>query len=326
MRRLLRSLFTAAVISAVCLLCLELMLQVYVAAIAKRGKLFDYDLQVGWRTLPNLDLTRLNAAKQEWLIKTDSAGLRTLSSQPDADGRNLLILGDSFAFGEGVMLEDRFDAYIKKARPELSIVNTGTMGFGTDQEYVIARPFFDDLHPGDVILIVLYVNDFYDVLRKDFVLRSKPYFVRDGDRWKLHDPQIGWFQWLRDRSYLISVVGELSEALRGSAWDFDAAQSIVTHILERIAAERPGSVPLVLAYHGRSSKIPWPQNIRMSELCTHVTLCVDLDPLLDQKADFLPDGHWTPSGHKRVGERLSAVLNDLQRCGPGSCASAAQER
>src|SRR5262245_57821483 len=110
------------------------MLQVYVAAIAKRGKLFDYDVQAGWRTLPNLDLARLNAAKQEWVIKTDAAGLRTFSSQPAANGRNLLILGDSFAFGEGVMLEDRFDAVIRKANPGLNIVNTGTMGYGTDQE------------------------------------------------------------------------------------------------------------------------------------------------------------------------------------------------
>lgn len=324
MRKLLSALLAAAVITAVCLIGIELMLQVYVTAFAKRGKLFDYDVQVGWRTLPNLDLVRRNAAGQDWRIETDPAGLRTFSSQPSADERNLLILGDSFAFGEGVMLQERFDARIRSAKPDLNIVNTGAMGYGTDQEYVIARQFFDDLHPGDAILVLLYVNDFYDVLRRDFVLRSKPYFVRDGDQWRLHNPEIGWFQWLRDRSYLISILGELSEALRGSAWDFDAARSIVTHILDRIAAEKPGSVPIVLAYHGRASKIPWPPNIRMSELCTHVTLCVDLDPSLDPKTDFLPDGHWTPSGHKKVGDRLTAALEELQRCGPSACG--AQER
>jgi hypothetical protein len=295
------------------LFCLELMLQIYIAVIAKRGKLFDYDLQVGWHTLPNLDLVRLNAANQQWLIKTDSAGLRTFSSQLATDRKNLLILGDSFAFGEGVMLEDRFDSYIKKAMPKLNIVNTGTPGFGTDQEYVLGRPFFKGLHPGDAILVLLYVNDFYDVLRKDFVLRSKPYFAREGDQWKLHDPDIGNFQWLRDRSYLAALIGELSEALRGSAWDFDAAKSIITQILARIAEEKPSSVPVVLAYHGRHvERVPWPQNIHMSELCMRVTVCIDLDPSLDKKTDFLPDGHWTPSGHRSVGEKLTVVLEGLK--------------
>jgi hypothetical protein len=289
------------------------MLQTYVAVIAKRGKLFDYDVETGWHTLPNLDLMRLNAANQEWLIKTDSAGLRTLSNQVAADRKNLLILGDSFAFGEGVMLEDRFDAYIKRAMPDVNIVNTGTPGYGTDQEYVLARKFLKSLHPEDVILVLLYVNDFYDVLRKEFVLRSKPYFVRDGNQWQLRNPEIGAFQRLRDRSYLIAVLGELYEALPASAWDFDAAKSIITHILERIADEKPRSVPVVLAYHGRLVGVPWPPNIGMSELCTHVAFCIDLDPALDKKTDFLPDGHWTPSGHKSVGERLAVVLEGLKK-------------
>jgi hypothetical protein len=263
--------------------------------------------------LPNLDLIRLNAANQQWLIKTDSSGLRTLSNQIAPDQRNLLILGDSFAFGEGVMLEDRFDAYIKKAMPHLNIVNTGTPGYGPDQEYVLGRKFFKSLHAEDVILVLLYVNDFYDVLRKEFVLRSKPYFVRNGNQWQLRNPEIGAFQWLRDRSYLFAVLGELYEALPGSRWDFDAAQSIVAHILERIADEKPSSVPVVLAYHGRLVGVPWPSNIRMTELCMRVAFCIDLDSVLDEKTDFLPDGHWTPSGHKSIGERLAGALKSLKK-------------
>jgi len=312
-RNRLPSLFRAAVVLAASLLCLELMLQAYVAVIAKRGKLFDYDVETGWHTLPNLDLVRLNAANQEWLIKTDASGLRTLSNQVAPDRSNLLILGDSFAFGEGVMLEERFDAYIKRAMPDVNIVNTGTPGYGTDQEYVLGRKFFKSLHQDDVILVLLYVNDFYDVLRKEFALRSKPYFIREGNRWQLRNPEIGAFQWLRDRSYLIAVLGQLFEAPPGAAWDFDAAQSIVTHILERIAAEKPSSVPVVLGYHGRLVGVPWPPNIQMSELCTRVALCIDLDPSLDAKTDFLPDGHWTPSGHKSIGERLAGALESLTK-------------
>jgi hypothetical protein len=312
-RKVWPSLFKAVVVVAVSLLCLELMLQTYVTVIAKRGKLFDYDAETGWHTLPNLDLIRLNAANQEWSIRTDSSGLRTLANQLATDRRNLLILGDSFAFGEGVMLEARFDAYIKRAMPDLNIVNTGTPGFGTDQEYVLGRKFFKSLHSEDVILVLLYVNDFYDVLRKEFALRSKPYFVREGDQWQLRNPDVGIFQWLRDRSYLIAVLGQLFEAPPESAWDFDAAQSIVTHILERIAAEKPSPVSVVLAYHGRLVGVPWPANIRMSELCMRVASCIDLDPALDEKTDFLPDGHWTPSGHKSIGERLAGALKSLKK-------------
>jgi hypothetical protein len=293
------------------LLSAELLLQFYVYKIARQGKLFTYNTETGWQNLPNLHLVRLNAANKEWTIRTDAAGLRTLSSLPVTNKRNLLVLGDSFAFGEGVDVQDRFDSYIKNIYPDLNIVNTGTMGFGTDQEYVMARKYFRALSNGDIVFVLLFVNDFYDVLRTSFALRSKPYFTSETGRLELNPPKIGPFEFFRDGSYLLSIVGQWAEKSPEAEWDLDKAQAIIIEILDRIAIEVPNSVSVVLAYHGWNVAPPLLLSIDVTSLCSHVEMCVDLDVVLKEKDQFFPDGHWSASGHKIVGEVLADRLRVL---------------
>src|SRR5262245_5174957 len=119
----LKNLIIATVSAILSLLILELVLQVYVTYIAGEGKLFRVDTNTGWTNLPNLNVRRLNSAGDEWIIETDSSGQRVINipSQPQ---RTLLILGDSFAFGEGVNIDDRFDATITRSFPSVRIINT----------------------------------------------------------------------------------------------------------------------------------------------------------------------------------------------------------
>jgi hypothetical protein len=86
-----------------------------------------------------------------------------------------LVLGDSLAFGEGVEIKDRFDVKLRSALPGTRIINTGTMGYGTDQEYLVFQNWKHLLEPGDVVLIVLNESDYFDVLRRRFLGRAKPY-------------------------------------------------------------------------------------------------------------------------------------------------------
>src|ERR1700748_3669546 len=76
-------------------------LRLYVGYFTKRVQLFRSDSQTGWSNAPNLLTTRINAAGEEWSIRTDQNGQRLIAQDPRA-GRRILILGDSLSFGEGV--------------------------------------------------------------------------------------------------------------------------------------------------------------------------------------------------------------------------------
>jgi hypothetical protein len=72
------------------------------------ARLFRSDPQTGWRNATNLQTTLINAAGEEWSIRTDENGQRLIPQDPGAR-RRILILGDSLSFGEGIDIKDRFD-------------------------------------------------------------------------------------------------------------------------------------------------------------------------------------------------------------------------
>jgi hypothetical protein len=133
-------------------------LRLYVSYVTKRDHLFRSDAQTGWSNAPNLQTTRINAAGQEWSIRTDQSGQRLIAQNP-RDKHRILILGDSLSFGEGIDIKDRFDVKLLSSLPGARVINTGIMGFGTDQEYVAFQSWKHLLESGDIVLIVLNQGD-----------------------------------------------------------------------------------------------------------------------------------------------------------------------
>jgi hypothetical protein len=136
------------------LVALEAAGRVVAATVIKAGKLFRPHDELGWAPLPDLDLVRRNANGDLWHIATDAEGIRGPSSWPDEEHTRLLILGDSFAFGEGVDLADRFDTIVRERVPDLAVVNLGVMGYGPDQALIRARPWKAQLRRGDALLLL----------------------------------------------------------------------------------------------------------------------------------------------------------------------------
>ena len=295
---------------------MELAGQLYVALVAKHGKLFTLDRQLGWVPLPNLDLARKNANGDLWHIATDAQGIRGPADWPDPAKTRLLVLGDSFAFGEGVELADRFDTLLAAMVPNLSVVDLGVMGYGPGQELIRGRRWIDRLRPGDVLLLLTYGNDFYDLARTRHGGRPKPWVEDEGGRLIEHPPATNWFSALRDRSYLVTLLtrswarlvesDETEERLRDSG-------SVYAKLIERAAAPLMArGVRVVLAHHG-DQVFPLPFDLArvFADLCPEVSACVALDPALaaaPRAEVFLEDGHWAAGGHRIAAHRLAAVL------------------
>src|SRR6266581_658333 len=181
--------WTALLLSvlAVAAVAAEAALRLYSTYVTKRDRLFRFDAQTGWSNTTNLLTTRINAAGEEWTIRTDQNGQRLIAQDPRAV-RKILILGDSLSFGEGIDIKGRFDVKMLPSLPGTRVINTGTMGYGTEQEYIAFRNWKHLLELGDAVLIVLNQSDYFDVLRRRFVGRAKPYFEKVDGSYVLRQP------------------------------------------------------------------------------------------------------------------------------------------
>jgi hypothetical protein len=292
-------------------LAAEAALRVYASFAAKPARLFRSDPQTGWRNAPNLLTTLINAAGEEWSIRTDQNGQRLIPQDTGA-GRKILILGDSLSFGEGIDIKDRFDVRMLSFLPATRVINTGTMGYGTDQEYAVFRNWKQFLEPGDTILIVLNESDYFDVLRRRFVGRAKPYVERGHGSFMFRPPSIGPLERWSDWSLLVRgaarVFDRSSSDPASENLDPRASIEIISFILSRIREEAPDGVKVILAHQGTRNFLGPKFKLSSTVFCQFAHACIDLDDVMANPAHLLPDGHWSASGHAAVAQALLKAL------------------
>ncbi|MGE0768576.1 MAG: hypothetical protein AB7L90_19155 [Hyphomicrobiaceae bacterium] len=290
-------------------LAAEVALRFYTTYVTKRDHLLRSDPLTGWRTAPDLQTTRVNAAGEEWSIRTDQSGQRVVAHNPNAV-RRILILGDSLSFGEGIDIEHRFDQKMLASLPRANAINTGTMGYGTDQEYVAFQSWKHLLTSGDTVLIVLNQSDYFDVLRRRFVGRAKPYFEKVDGTYVLRPPRLGgWERW-SNWSRVAALVARLIEPTETEQLDPSRSLEIIRFILRQIRAEVPRGVGVALAHHGTRDFLEPRLGMSPASFCQFADVCIDLDAVLTDPEHFLPDGHWSASGHAAVAGALVKALRN----------------
>lgn len=306
---------TILVSAIILLIIIELIAQIYIYKIAKKGKLFKPDLAVGWNHIPNLDIVRRNTNSEEWRVITDKNGIRGSSVWENETNLRVLILGDSFAFGEGISIIYRFDSIIKDKMSFLSTINLGVMGYGSDQQLIGARNFFFSLRKNDIILILTFYNDFYDILRKSFSGRVKPWFELSGKKGLIeHRPEISWIDVLRDKSYICALLLTSFEKRRKfSKNDIKYAGYLYEKIIRNeLNPSIQKGVKVAIAFHGiKYIDVAEHKKIikaSIQRVCSIKGIdCLYLDDYLMTKnggQNFLKDGHWNKEGHAIVAEKL----------------------
>jgi hypothetical protein len=234
-----------------------------------------------------------------------------LLAQSPRAGRKILILGDSLSFGEGVNIEDRFDVKLLSSLPAVRVINTGTMGYGTDQEYVVFQNWKHILESGDTVLIVLNQSDYFDVLRPRFVRRAKPYFEKVDGSYVLRPPRVSLLERWSDWSRLASVLARFIEPMTPESLDPGESIEIIRFILGRIREEVPRGVRVVLAHQGTCDFLGPKLGLSSTMFCQFADACIDLDDgLAADQTHLLPDGHWSASGHAAVAQALLKALRD----------------
>lgn len=108
-------------------------------ACANRSMFFDYDPAVGWRCRANLDLRFVEPGSCDVRVRCNSRGLRDREhalAKP-AGVRRIAVLGDSYAWGQGVEDDQTFAAVLERALPGTETINLGVAAYTSVQELVL---------------------------------------------------------------------------------------------------------------------------------------------------------------------------------------------
>lgn len=157
------------------------------------------DTVLGWKHVPDAVGTQ---RKFEFSVTytIDATGCRTTPS-PAAPAGEVLILGGSYAFGEGVNDDEVFSAVLaRKHWRHVKVRNRGVMGYGTGQSYLVLREELQRSLPRAVIYAWTNHHVRRNYLQKGWLEslalsnHRNPYFEIENGRlaWKgLAGPEMG---------------------------------------------------------------------------------------------------------------------------------------
>ena len=131
--------------------------------------IYQVDSLTGWRLTPNHIGTQSNRVEYTVHIRSDANGLRVpLAGARPTRARKILLLGDSFGFGQGVEAESTMAMVMERdleaQGDSLSILNGSVPGYGTFQEAAALARRGPEISPDAAIIAVFLGNDFEDNL------------------------------------------------------------------------------------------------------------------------------------------------------------------
>jgi hypothetical protein len=136
----------------------------YVGLISAGGEPPDYyvNSDAGYDIRPNFSTTTHRFADSAYDVWSNNLGC---FDYPYAEGRNMLVIGDSFAWGY-TPFADKWGTLLEKYLEE-RVLKCGVSGYGTKQEYMKAVETLKKVDRPDMIIVEHFVNDIGD--DKNFV-------------------------------------------------------------------------------------------------------------------------------------------------------------
>lgn len=279
----------------------------------ERPEMYEAYPPYGYRLRPSRTMTysypRQNP--RQLTVHANRHGFRGARELDEADARTrILVVGDSFVFGEGVEESERFTDRIEAAEPGWRVDNLGMTGFGPDLMLRAFQAVGLGLKP-DVVVLAIYTDDFRRV-RPEYAgagFEIPRFAIRSGALASIDYPrETVWSRWS-------SVV-----ALRRALWSASGLEwTLNEKILDRFRADAAAAnCALLIAFLPAENDLPpdverrrWLREYaaRTSTPFRDLTEAV-LDPR--ERPLFIP-GNWhlNPAGHAVVARELVTELKTI---------------
>ena len=280
------------ILSAV--LALELGIRYFVLG---ESRMFEYSAKSGWKPKSNLDIVRSDNYG-DWRVMTNSRGIRVGPIDGESNGEDIdpewVILGDSFAFGEGVSIDERFDI-INSSLTDNSI-NLGVMGYSPLQSFMRVAEVGLELKDRQKILLLVYANDVKDSREYMSAFRKRP-VLEDGEI-VFPDSNVDKFHgFMRDSFYSYYLLVAYLFKPENQMSQTDLSQNL-TYILSNTNSE------VHIVFHGFDAYEA--DSYLESEVC-RLSACYkfEINRSVDSSLFLENDLHWNFDGHKAFSYFLS---------------------
>jgi hypothetical protein len=269
----------------------------------------EHDPSWGWRYKAG---ARVRHTTEEFDVEVaiNAHCFREQASMPGA-GPDLVVLGDSYAFGWGVEGDETFAARLEQLTGH-SVWNLAVSGTGTDQQLLVLR-HRGRLHGSaapafapQTVLVLFCGNDLVETTRSVSYRRLKPRFeLADGELVLVGSPVPEPLLERHSQLYR-SVVGRLRERAPPPLSEAELlhARELVLALFAEMAAEAEQLGAELLVLH---EGVEW-LAVGLGDAAR------DLRPALIEAATVRPvrferDGHWNAHGHEAVARAIVSMLD-----------------
>jgi hypothetical protein len=286
---------------------------------------WTYDPLLGWAHRPNQQ-GPLIYPDFSISVSNNSRGLRDDEYPLERTGKKrMLVLGDSFAWGFGVELPQRFSEILEARHSDWEVINAAVSGYSTDQEYLYLKERGSAFQP-DVVLLVMHENDFLGNVESEHTGYYKPCFVVNDGRLELTNVPVPTQKWrqrleifilgktyLFQQIYLGGRTALAKIAARGDPESNDGLRQRQRQITPRLIQAlselcQEKRSKLVIASYALD-----PEQIEcVKSVCASQTIpFLPLDPALvsaRQRFTFPNNPHWNATGHRIAADAIDAFL------------------
>ena len=286
---------------------------------------FDaYDSTKGWQTRPNVKQMKVFNDK---ILNTNAQGFRDRHDYTvarDTGKVRILLLGDSFTFGEAVSDDEMYASLLQHMLPRAEIMNFGVHGYAHDQMLILLRE--QGIHYKPDIVMLGFISD--DMSRNvvDFRDYAKPHYEVEDGTLELEGTPVPTIEhtlrwdWLRPR--LVDAASALREKMTSRESRVRKKEQITSAILSEMirVTDSIHAIPMfVYLPIGKEIAVrtdstedeKW-----FSRFCReHRTLkCPSALPQFQEEIRkgtvFKTRGHWDPAGHAVVAHSIERYLSD----------------
>ncbi len=239
--------------------------------------------------------------------------------------QNIIVLGDSYAFGAGVNDGEEFSAILQdNLRNSFDIINLSIGGFGLAQQ--IRRFYeFGQLYRPTLVILQFCGNDPDDnLVNRVTEIRGDRFVFRDTDlKFKWYTKYLSNYLLQYSQGYLLirhTLFNKIVRLFSGKKIDKAGAEDIslkeryYNELLEHFVYDlrEKGISIIIIAANSDLKRFPQIFNMVAKLESNKLVKYFDVEVWFPNEKEYLsPEGHWGKKAHFIIGQKLAYIVNEI---------------